>query len=137
MSLNFPSVLFCLPLQESSKKKRKEKLDIKGKKRKNLDISDETYHWRKSQGFRRNHLRTLIETILTKKRGESDTLNDLWRSFTRNWTDEQIHSLFAPFVLEHTLWGKKEVWLWATYLICSDVEIGVLKGFRYKEYHVH
>lgn len=56
--------------------------------------------------------------MLKKRGGGNDILKDLSRSSTGNWTDGQIHSLLALFVLEHKLWGKnnnnhhqKNVWL--------------------------
>lgn len=45
---------------------------------------------------------------MLKKGGGNDMLKDLSRSSTGNWTDGQIHSLLALFVLEHKLWGKKQ-----------------------------
>ena len=46
--------------------------------------------------------------MLKKRGGGNDILKDLSRYSTGNWTDGQIHSLLALFVLEHKLWGKKK-----------------------------
>lgn len=61
-----------------------------------------------------NTLKNRRESDILKKK-KTETFKGVSQEIEQ---DGQICSLFALFVLEHELWGKSEVWLRATHIVC-------------------